>query len=310
MPFKKSRPSQENSWENGWAPDTSRAPGTRRLWLAGALALATVTACVTAITVMDKESADRSDEAKQADTKSAKEAGPGLISFASPTPTDNASPAGGKGEQRGSQSPSGSPSPSAHPSGSASPQGGDKGTGTTGGTGTGGTTGGSGGGKTDPSTPSTPAKPAPNNPPAQPATNPYDRSISAVNYPDRYWHVSDGLVKLDVPRGSESREDSTFTVVPGLANNSCYTFKTHDGKYLRHRNFVLRAERNDGSSLFKQDATFCAGYGGYSDAVTLVSVNYPNYALRHKNFQLRLDPYGYNTTNRQDFYFRVVNPLD
>ncbi|MHC5906719.1 AbfB domain-containing protein, partial [Streptomyces sp. S6] len=129
MPFKKSRPSQENSWENGWAPDTSRAPGTRRLWLAGALALATVTACVTAITVMDKESADRSDEAKQADTKSAKETGPGLISFASPTPTDNASPAGGKGAQQ-SENPSGSPSPSAAgPSGSPSPQG----AGTTGG---------------------------------------------------------------------------------------------------------------------------------------------------------------------------------
>jgi len=41
----------------------------------------------------------------------------------------------------------------------------------------------------------------------------------------------------------------------------------------------------------------------------LTSVNYPNYALRHKNFQLRLDPYGYNTTNRKDFLFRLVAPL-
>ncbi|MDX3381441.1 AbfB domain-containing protein [Streptomyces niveiscabiei] len=290
MPFKKSRPSQENSWENGWAPDTSRAPGTRRLWLAGALALATVTACVTAITVMDQESR-KSDEAKQADTKSAKETGPGLISFATPTPTPSISASGGKGKDKTEPTPSGSPSPSAHPSASPSPAG-DDGKGT--------------GGKTQP-TP-TPAAPAPDKPPARPATNPYDRSISAVNYPDRYWHVSNGLVKLDAPRGSESREDSTFTVVPGLAKNSCYTFKTHDGKYLRHRDFILRAERNDGSSLFRQDATFCAGYGGY-DAVTLSSINYPNYALRHRNFQLRLDPYGYNTTNRQDFYFHVTTPL-
>ncbi|WP_327314249.1 AbfB domain-containing protein [Streptomyces sp. NBC_01235] len=133
--------------------------------------------------------------------------------------------------------------------------------------------------------------------------------MQAVNYPDRYWHVSDGLVKLDAPRGSESREDSTFTVVKGLSNSSCYTFMTHDGTYLRHRDFVLRAERNDGSTLFKQDATFCPGYSGYSGAVMLQSVNYPNYALRHKNFQLRLDPYGYNTTNRADFSFRLVDPL-
>ncbi len=39
------------------------------------------------------------------------------------------------------------------------------------------------------------------------------------------------------------------------------------------------------------------------------SVNYPDRALRHQNFQLRLDPYGYNTANRQDFSFRVVAPL-
>ncbi|QNP73386.1 AbfB domain-containing protein [Streptomyces roseirectus] len=295
MPFKKSRPAQQSSWENGWAPDTSRAPGTRRLWLAGALVLATVTACVTAITVMDQEK-DAAAEAKQADTRSAKEAGPGLISFATPTPTDHASPAGGKGERR-DPAPSGSPTPSTHPSASPSPRG-DDGKDTTGGT----------GGKDTGATTPTPAAPPPAKPPARPATNPYDRSISAVNYPDRYWHVSDGLVKLDAPRGSESREDSTFTVVPGLAKNSCYSFKTHDGTYLRHRNFVLRAERNDGSSLFRQDATFCAGYGG-SDAVLLTSVNYPNHALRHRNFQLRLDPWGYNTTNRDDFYFHVTTPL-
>ena len=69
-------------------------------------------------------------------------------------------------------------------------------------------------------------------------------------------------MRLDPVGGSESRADSTFSVVKGLSNGSCYSFKTHDGTYLRHRNFVLRADRNDGSSLFKQDATFCAGYSG------------------------------------------------
>ncbi len=98
-------------------------------------------------------------------------------------------------------------------------------------------------------------------------------------------------------------------MVKGLSDSSCYSFKTHDGKYLRHREFILRAERNDGSSLFRQDATFCGGYSGYTGAAILTSVNYPNYALRHKDSLLRLDPYGYNTTNRQDFSFRVVAPL-
>jgi len=305
MPFKKSRPSQENSWENGWAPDTSRAPGTRRLWLAGALALATVTACVTAITVMDKESADRSDEAKQADTKAAKETGPGLISFASPTPTDNASPAGGKGTQQ-SDTPSGSPSPSASaPSGSPSPQD----AGTTGGAagGSGSTTGGSGG-KPGPSV-SSPAKPAPDKPPAH-VPDSYKRSINSVNYGDRYWHVSGGRVLLDRLGGSQFREDATFTVVPGLASNACYSFITSSGAYLRHSNFVLRADRNDGSGLFKNDATFCSRPSSYSGAVMLQSYNYPGRFLRHSNFQLRLDSYQNTGLYQADSAFRVVTALD
>ena len=45
MPDNASRSPQDRPvWEDGWAPDTSRAPGTRRLWLAGGLAVATVVA--------------------------------------------------------------------------------------------------------------------------------------------------------------------------------------------------------------------------------------------------------------------------
>ncbi|MER6416475.1 AbfB domain-containing protein [Streptomyces humidus] len=121
--------------------------------------------------------------------------------------------------------------------------------------------------------------------------------------------MSDGQVKLDAPRGAESRSDSTFAVVKGLSNGSCYSFRTAGGDYLRHRNFVLRAERNDGSTLFSQDATFCVARSSYSDAVMFQSVNYPDRMLRHQNFGLRLDPYGYNTTNRQDFMFRLVGGL-
>ncbi|MFJ1810839.1 MULTISPECIES: AbfB domain-containing protein [unclassified Streptomyces] len=280
MPENKSRPPQEQPWENGWAPDTSRAPGTRRLWLAGGLAVATIVACVTAIALNDQPLDDTSKD-RQGQTLADGETGGGLISFATPSASGSATPAGRKST---SASPSGSTSPKASSSPEAQ-------------------------GSSSPNTPARPTAGSPTRKPSDPAPSGDKRSLQAVNYPDRYWHVSDGLVKLDQPGGSESREDSTFTVVKGLSNSSCYTFATHDGKYLRHRDFVLRAERNDGSSLFKQDATFCPGYSGYSGAVMLQSANYPNYVLRHKNFQLRLDPYGYNTTNRTDFSFRLVSPL-
>ncbi|MCQ9183973.1 AbfB domain-containing protein [Streptomyces sp. IBSBF 2953] len=278
MPINKSRPPQEEPWENGWAPDSSRAPGTRRLWLAGGLAVATIVACVTTIALNDRPVEEKSD-ARQGQTLADDETeGGGLISFATPSASTSSTPTG-QGSGSPSASPSSSPSSSPRPQGSSSP-----------------------GASTGPA-------PKPSRKPADPQPAAYWKSVEAVNYPDRYWHVSDGLVKLDAPRGSESRADSTFEVVKGLANGSCYSFRTADGAYLRHRDFVLRAERNDGSSLFQQDATFCAGYSGYEGAVVLQSVNYPNYALRHRNFQLRLDPYGYNTTNRQDFMFRVVDGL-
>ncbi|WP_105975099.1 AbfB domain-containing protein [Streptomyces geranii] len=280
-------------WENGWAPDTSRVPGTRRLWMAGTLALSVVAACVTAIIVTDRQAVEPDPVAK-APVPSPGSTYPGLLTFASPSASGD-TPPGGKSGLSSSQ-------PTATP------------------------TTGTGGADADPvpapdvkGSASAPVSEAPGKPAASPSPSKSSaapakpsstlRSVESVNYPGRYWHVSSGLVKLDQVRGSESREDSTFDVVKGLSNSSCYSFKTNDGKYLRHRDFVLRAERNDGSSLFKQDATFCGGQSGYSGEALLTSVNYPNYALRHKNFQLRLDPYGYNTTNRQDFFFRLVAPL-
>lgn len=276
-------------WENGWAPDTSRVPGTRRLWMAGTLALSVVAACVTAIIVTERQSVEPTPVAK-APVPSPGSTYPGLLTYASPSPTGAAPPSGKSGLS--SEQP---PAPAATAPAAAVPAPDAK-------------------GSASAAVSEAPGKPAASPSaskssaaPTKPAST--SRSVESVNYPGRYWHVSNGLVKLDQVRGSESREDSTFDVVKGLSNSSCYSFRTNDGKYLRHREFILRAERNDGSSLFKQDATFCGGYSGYTGEAMLTSVNYPNYALRHKNFQLRLDPYGYNTTNRKDFLFRLVAPL-
>ncbi|GGR50597.1 hypothetical protein GCM10010251_79450 [Streptomyces aurantiogriseus] len=135
------------------------------------------------------------------------------------------------------------------------------------------------------------------------------RSVQSANYPDRYWHLSNGYVRLDaIGSGPEQREDSTFTLVKGLANSSCYSFLTSDGTYLRHRSFVLVKQRNDGSSLFQQDATFCAR-ASYSGTVMLESVNYPGYFLRHERFQLKLERYEYSGQYRADSTFRLVEGL-
>ncbi|GAA2282081.1 hypothetical protein GCM10010234_19310 [Streptomyces hawaiiensis] len=278
MAADKSRPPQDRPWESGWAPDTTRAPGTRRLWLAGALALATITACVTAVTVMNSESKEPEHRAAEPHTLSSSAPG-GLISFATPSRSGAAKPGADRAE------PSPTPTTSA-PTASPSPK------------------------KPQTKAPKPPkGSTAPSKRPKPPATT--GISIRAVNFPDRYWRVRDGYVRLDqIGSGSEQREDATFQRVAGLSDSSCYSFTTADGRYLRHRSFVLVADRNDGSSLFRQDATFCPRVWSRSGTLTLESVNYPGRFLRHRNFQLRLDPFENSHQYYSDASFQIVSGLD
>ncbi|MDI9834080.1 AbfB domain-containing protein [Streptomyces sp. KAU_LT] len=272
MPDNASRPSPEPPvWEDGWTPDTSRAPGTRRLWLAGALAVATIVACATALTVSGKES----DAVSAAPTPSRVDVSvPGLISFATPSQTP---PAGRSGMAPGqSESPAGGRT-DASPSASA------------------------------PSTsPSAEAEPSSAHPSSPPSAHSPLRSVRAVNYPDRQWHVTRGAVRLD-PVGSGRRSDVAFRLVAGLADASCHSFATADGRYLRHRDFLLREDRDDGSALFRRDATFCPRSSPHSGAVMLESVNHRGRFLRHRDFRLRLDPYQRDGLFLADSSFRIVD---
>lgn len=282
MAEKNPRPPQQQPWENGWTPDTSREPGTRRLWLAGAVALATIVACVTAIAVMDKDSDDTSPSARGA-APAADTSGPGLISFATP-PTGSAS------------TPSGPSGPSsARPSKSATGQRSPEPTTTTGST---------------PTPSAEPSKsPASHGSSSRPRPSVSYTSLQSVNYPDRYWQVSGGYVVLAPADSASERRDASFKRVKGLADSSCYSFRTSGGSYLRHRDFVLRAEGDDGSSLFEQDATFCPRASAYYGAVALESINFPGRFLRHQNFRLRLDPYQNTSLYQADSAFRLVNGL-
>ncbi|MFF4499011.1 AbfB domain-containing protein [Streptomyces sp. NPDC001401] len=275
MPQTTPEPPPKQPWENGWTPDTSRAPGTRRLWLAGALALATIVACATAIAVMDNSS-DAPSRASGLPSSSVAETPPGLISFATPSTTGVTTSAGKSGPSSAQTITSPAPSPRDSATGGTEPS------------------------KSPTSHASSPSDPKPS------ATY---RSVRSVNYPDRYWHVSGDYVKLDPVNSASARQNATFKVVKGLADSSCYSFATHDGTYLRHRSFLLRSERNDGSSLFKQDATFCPRPSSYAGAVMLESVNYPGRFLRHQNFQLKLDPFQNGDLYRADSAFRFVAGL-
>jgi hypothetical protein len=274
MPENTPRPPRNQPWENGWASDTSRTPGTRRLWLAGVLALATIITCVMAIAFMKKASDGPSRAARSPAPSAGTATEPGLITFASPSDTGASAPGGKVGQSTARATPAAPASPSqaggAKPSKSPTPH----------------------------ATSSSKPKPTVT-----------WKSVRSVNYPDRYWHVSGDYVKLDPITSAAARRDATFKLVKGLADKACYSFATADGTYLRHRDFILRSERNDGSALFKQDATFCARSSPISGAITLESKNYPGHFLRHENFQLKLTGNHRNYQYRADAAFRLVAGL-
>lgn len=81
-----------------------------------------------------------------------------------------------------------------------------------------------------------------------------------------------------------------FTVVPGVADGTCLSLRTRDGRYVRHSSFRLVLGEDDGLPLFEMDATFCPRPGAGPGGVRLASFNYPGRFLRVRDDELWLDP--------------------
>ncbi|MEV6023304.1 AbfB domain-containing protein [Streptomyces sp. NPDC052036] len=268
------RPAHSPVWETGVTPGEPRTPGGRRLWACGLIAVAVFSSSALAISLLDKNT-DGPSPGSAGDTAVAL-SGPDGLGFSLPA-TPVAAPSGKSGMT------SVRSSASADGSASASP---------------GTPTAGSG----------SAAHPSKGGALSS-GTSTTWRSVRSVNYPDRYWQVNGDIVRLDPAGSASARRAATFKQVKGLADDSCYSFATADGTYLRHRDFVLRAETDDRSALFEQDATFCPRASSYPGAIMLESVNYPGRFLRHQNFRLELDPYQNSDLYRADSAFRLVDGL-
>src|SRR5262245_48881335 len=114
-----------------------------------------------------------------------------------------------------------------------------------------------------------------------------NRGRGWVGGPSEARRCDDVVVLAPVTTGSSGtdKQDATFVETAGLANPSCVWFESIDrpGSYLRHQNFQLHLQPNDGSPLFAQDATFCPGPGNSGQGTSLQSVNFPGRYLRTFN---------------------------
>jgi hypothetical protein len=79
---------------------------------------------------------------------------------------------------------------------------------------------------------------------------------------------------------AQSRRRATFVAVAGLADRKCVSFRTVDGRYLRHYELKGYTHAYAPTDIFRRDATYCPQPGITGDSVMLKSLNYPDFYLR------------------------------
>ncbi|SHN47176.1 AbfB domain-containing protein [Cryptosporangium aurantiacum] len=169
---------------------------------------------------------------------------------------------------------------------------------------------------TTPSASSSPRAPSSSTAVASPASAPLSlsgsRSLRSVAHPDRYVRAVDDLAAVTpVSRSSSgaSRREATFTVVRGLSDPSCRSFRDASGRYLRHFAFRVRLDHDDRSEIFRQDVTFCARTGATRRSVSFQSTNYPDRYLHLRGDELWIDRPDSSPAFRAAASFEVSAPL-
>jgi hypothetical protein len=111
-------------------------------------------------------------------------------------------------------------------------------------------------------------------------------------------HQNNNAVTTVISSSSSAldKADGSWIVRRGLANNSCVSFESRNfpGEFLRHFNFQLFRQPMDGTTIFRQDATFCpsAGRSGAAGTTSFASLNFPTRFIRHFNNTLYIASNG------------------
>jgi RNA polymerase sigma factor (sigma-70 family) len=136
-------------------------------------------------------------------------------------------------------------------------------------------------------------------------------SVESVILPGQYLTGSGIYAALGQITGASSqqaREQATFTVVPGLADPECVTFRAADGRYLRHYELRMRLSPEDSTELFRKDATFCPVPGSVPSSVALRAFNYPALRIRFRGGALHVDPGDGSAGYLSDSSFVIRDP--
>ncbi|PPR00157.1 hypothetical protein CVT24_005058 [Panaeolus cyanescens] len=113
----------------------------------------------------------------------------------------------------------------------------------------------------------------------------------------RFIAHTDATVNTQVVTSSDTtalKQQASWTVRTGLGNSGCFSFESRDtpGSFIRHSNFNLLVNANDGSKLFAEDATFCPRAGLNGQGNTITSWSFPTRSWRHFNNVLSIASNG------------------
>ncbi|RDL35135.1 putative alpha-L-arabinofuranosidase B [Venustampulla echinocandica] len=108
------------------------------------------------------------------------------------------------------------------------------------------------------------------------------------SFTTRYIAHTGSAVNTQVVSSSSTtalKQQASWIVRTGLANSACFSFESKDtpGSYIRHYNFELLLNANDGTKLFHEDATFCPQAGLNGQGSSIRSWSYPTRYFRHYN---------------------------
>jgi beta-glucanase (GH16 family) len=97
--------------------------------------------------------------------------------------------------------------------------------------------------------------------------------------------------RIDAASGLSPAADGNWKMVPGLAGGGVsFQSQNFPNSYLRHRLGEVWLDRDDGSSLFRADATFNQRAGqANGNATSFESWNFPGRYLRHRNSLLYVE---------------------
>ena len=135
-------------------------------------------------------------------------------------------------------------------------------------------------------------------------------SLESYAFPGYYVRHAQGRAGISLVDTRQDKEDSTFRIVAGLADDRCISFESRNypGSYLRQQNSEIFLVAASSDAVVLQDATFCPRPGLADDReLSFEACSYPGSYLNQYEDLLYIDD-GSGKEFSEDATFALQTP--